>query len=321
MLSLAEEDAKTYPYITIYRVQTMLTPQFLKQLEPFHIRSNRSFRGKFRGERRSPNRGVGMEFADYRVYEPGDDLRYVDWNIYARLGKLFIKLFHADEGLPLALVIDNSRSMEFGTPTKLMCAKQIAAALGYIALGHADSVAVYTCAERLLAALPRASSTSQFSRLTKVLTAIAAHGRTRLTEGLRQLPMYQPHPCAVVVLSDFLDPSGYEQGFKLLTGRGFSLTAIHLISPEEVDPQMDVENTSTGADWLVEDAETGETRAVTINPETLAQYQTQQQTFYDTLQRFCSDRGIGYAQLKSGTSIEPFILDELHRTGLIQRNR
>lgn len=298
----------------------MLTPQFLKQLEPFHIRSHRSFRGKFRGERRSPNRGVGMEFADYRVYEPGDDLRHVDWNIYARLGKLFIKLFHADEGLPLALLIDNSGSMEFGSPTKLACAKQIAAALGYIALGHADSVAVYTCADRLAAVLPPASSTSQFSRLTKVLTAIASHGQTRLTECLRQLPMYQRHPCAVVVLSDFLDPSGYEQGFKVLAGRGFSLTAIHLMSPEEVDPQMYVESPSTRGDWLVEDTETGETRAVTINPETLSQYQSQRQTFCDTLQHFCTDQGVGYAQLNSDTPIE-FILQELHRTGLIQRNR
>ena len=299
----------------------MLTPQFLKQLEAFHIRSNHSFRGKFRGERRSPNRGVGMEFADYRLYEPGDDLRHVDWNIYARLGKLFIKLFHADEGLPLALLIDNSRSMEFGSPTKLTCAKQIAAALGYIALGHADSVAVYTCAERLSAALPPASSTSQFSRLTQVLNTIATHGQTRLTECLRQLPMYQRHPCAVAVLSDFLDPNGYEQGFKLLAGRGFSLTAIHLMSPEEMNPQVYLENTPTGGDWLVEDAETGETRAITINPETLSQYQIQQQTFCETLQRFCTHQGIGYAQLQSDMPIEPFILQELHRAGFIQRNR
>ena len=299
----------------------MLTPQFLKQLEPFHIRSNRAFRGKFRGERRSPNRGVGMEFADYRVYEPGDDLRHVDWNIYARLGKLFIKLFHADEGLPLVLLVDNSHSMEFGTPTKLTCAKQIAAALGYIALGHVDSVAVYTCAERLVSVLPPASSTSQFSRLTKVLDVIAPHGQTRLTECLRQLPMYQRHPCAVVILSDFLDPSGFEQGFKLLAGRGFSLTAIHLMSPEEVDPQLYVGSTSTGTDWLIEDAETGETRAVTINPETLSQYQHQQRAFCDALQRFCTDQGVGYAQHKSDAPIEPFILHELHRTGLIQRNR
>ena len=126
----------------------LLTPQFLKQLDPFYIRAKHAFRGKFRGERRSLNRGTGMEFADYRAYEPGDDLRHVDWNIYARLDRLFIKLFHTDEDLPLVLLIDNSRSMEFGSPTKLTRAKQIAAALGYIALAHADSVTIYTCAER-----------------------------------------------------------------------------------------------------------------------------------------------------------------------------
>ncbi|MDE0326946.1 MAG: DUF58 domain-containing protein [Candidatus Poribacteria bacterium] len=299
----------------------MLTPQFLKQLEPFYIRAKRAFRSRFKGERRSPNRGVGMEFADYRVYEPGDDLRHVDWNIYARLGRLFIKLFHADEGLPLALLVDNSQSMEFGSPTKLVCAKQITAALGYIALGHADSVAIYTCAERLSAVLPPTSGTLQFSRLTNSLTAIEANGQTLLTECLRQLPMYQRHPCTVVILSDFLDPGGYEQGFKLLTGRGFSPFAIHLVSPEEITPQAYLESVTVGRDWLVEDAETGETKAITINAETLAQYQNQQQTFCNTLQRFCTDQGIGYAQLKSDMPIEPFILQELHKAGFVQRNR
>ena len=299
----------------------MLTPQFLKQLEPFYIRAKRAFRSRFKGERRSPNRGVGMEFADYRVYEPGDDLRHVDWNIYARLGRLFIKLFHADEGLPLALLVDNSQSMEFGSPTKLVCAKQITAALGYIALGHADSVAIYTCAERLSAVLPPTSGTLQFSRLTNSLTAIEANGQTLLTECLRQLPMYQRHPCTVVILSDFLDPGGYEQGFKLLTGRGFSPFAIHLVSPEEITPQAYLESVTVGRDWLVEDAETGETKAITINAETLAQYQNQQQTFCNTLQRFCTDQGIGYAHLKSDMPIEPFILQELHKAGFVQRNR
>lgn len=321
--SRARSYKKKLPCFIVQRtsVQIMLTPQFLKQLEPFYIRAKRAFRSRFKGERRSPNRGVGMEFADYRVYEPGDDLRHVDWNIYARLGRLFIKLFHADEGLPLALLVDNSQSMEFGSPTKLVCAKQITAALGYIALGHADSVAVYTCAERLSAVLPPTSGTLQFSRLTNSLTAIGANGQTRLTECLRQLPMYQRHPCTVVILSDFLDPGGYEQGFKLLIGRGFSLFAIHLVSPEEITPQAYLESATAGRDWLVEDAETGETKAITINAETLAQYQNQQQTFCDTLRRFCTDQGIGYAHLKSDTPIEPFILQELHKAGFVQRNR
>ncbi len=299
----------------------MLTPQFLKQLDPFHIRAKHSFRGKFRGERRSLNRGTGMEFADYRAYEPGDDLRSVDWNIYARLGKLFIKLHHTDEDLPLILLLDNSRSMEFGIPTKLTSAKQIAAALGYVALAHSDSVSVYTCAERLSVTLPPTSSKSQFSRLTKAITAIEANGRTRLTECLKQLPMYQRSTGMVVILSDFLDPDSYTAGFKSLIGRGFLITAIHLVSQEEIDPQAHMQNTAIGSDWLVEDAETGETRAITINAEILTQYQTQQQAFCSDLQRFCIDQGVGYAQLNSNTSIEPFVLQEMHRTGLIQRNR
>lgn len=292
----------------------MLTPQFLKQLQPFYIRSKRSFRGKFRGERRSLNRGTGLEFADYRVYEPGDDLRHVDWNIYARLDKLFIKLFQADEELPISLLIDNSRSMDFGNPTKLARAKQIAAALGYIALAHADSVAIYTCAERLLSTLPPTSGKSQFSRLTKALTAIETHGQTRLTECLKHFPMYQPHPSLVVILSDFLDPEGYTTGFKLLTGQGFSLTAIHLLSSEEIEPPPP-------GDWQLEDVETGETKAITINEETLAHYRNQHQAFCDNLQRFCTDQGIGYARMHSDIPVEPFILQELHKAGFIQRKR
>ena len=299
----------------------MLTPQFLKQLDPFYIRTRHSFRGKFRGERRSLNRGTGMEFADYRVYELGDDLRYIDWNIYARLGRLFIKLHHTDADIPLTLLLDSSRSMEFGTPTKLTCAKQIAAALGYIALAHADSVAVYTCAEHLSVTLSPIAGKSQFLRLTNAITAIVAHGRTRLAACLNQLPMYQRHPGMVVILSDFLDPSNYTTRFKSLIGRGFSLTAIHLVSPEEIDPQTHLENATIGNDWLVEDVETGETKAIAINAETLTQYQAQQQAFSDDLQRFCIDHSIGYVQLKSNTPIESFILQDLPRTGLIQRNR
>ncbi|MXY28187.1 DUF58 domain-containing protein [Candidatus Poribacteria bacterium] len=299
----------------------MLTPQFLKQLDPFYIHSKHPFRGKLRGERRSLNRGTGMEFADHRAYEPGDDLRYVDWNIYARLGRLFIKLHHTDEDLPIVLLLDRSRSMEFGAPTKLTCAKQVAAALGYVALAHADSVAVYTCAERLSLTLPPTSGKAQFPRLTRAITAIAAGGRTRLTECLKQLPTYQRHRGMIVVFSDFLDPDSYTAGFKSLRGHGFSLTAIHVVSREEIDPHTYLENAATGNDWLMEDAETGETKAITINAEILTQYQTQQQAFCDNLQRFCTDQGIGYAQLKTDTPIETFVLEELHRTGLIQRNR
>lgn len=321
----------------------MLTSEFLKQLHPYAIRAKRSFRGKFRGERRSRNRGTGIEFADYRAYELGDDLRYVDWNVYARLEKPFIKLFQADEELPVALLIDRSRSMQFGNPTKLTYAKQIAAALAHIAIARSDSVAVYTFAERLVSILPSTSGKSQLSRITKVLEAIEiqeqaqipftvgrgpvprAAGGTRITECLRHLATHQPWPGVAVILSDFLDADGYAPGFKLLAGRGFSLTAIHLISPEEAAPiQTGTVRDSISPDrsqWQLADAETGETRAITMNEETLTQYRNAHEAFCEKLQRFCTARGIGYARLHTDMPIEPFILQELHRIGFLQRRR
>ncbi len=291
----------------------MLTPQFLKQLHAFYIREERPFRGKFRGERRSLNRGIGMEFADYRVYEPGDELRHLDWNVYARLDKLFIKLFQPDEELPISFTIDTSLSMGIGNePTKLTCAKQVVAALGYIALVHSDSVSVYTFAERLISRVQRTYGISQFGRLTKSLTAIETAGQTRITESLKHLPTYQPRPGQVVIVSDFLDIDGYARGFKLLAGRGFSLTAIHIMSPDETEmPPL--------GDWELEDSETGETKLITVNEETLAQYQQERKTFCDNLQRFCTTRGIGYARLYSDMPIEPFIFNELHKAGFIKR--
>jgi len=299
----------------------LLKPQFLKRLDPFYIRTRTIFQGQFRGDRRSLNRGTGIDFADHRIYEPGDDPRHVDWNIYARLERLFIKLFHTDEGIPILLLIDKSRSMEFGSPSKLRRAKEIAAALSYIALAHGDSVAIYTCAERLLPRLPSTTGRSQFQRVTKTLHGITASGQTQLTESLKQLPTYHRHASLTVIFSDFLDPNGYTDGLKLLAVRGFSLTAIHIIAPEELDPQIGSENNPTSSDWLVEDAETSETKAVAINSETYAQYQNRQATFCNDLQRFCSNHAIGYGQFKTDTSVETFILQELHKSGLIQRRR
>ena len=217
----------------------MLNPELIKQLHPYSIRVKRRFQGKLRGERSSLNRGTGIEFADYRAYELGDDLRYVDWNVYARLEKPFIKLFQADEELPVSLLIDNSRSMQFGNPTKLTCAKQLAAALAYIAVAHNDSIAVYTFAERLVSAVPPTSGTSRFSRITKALSAIEAQEGTegtRITDCFRHFAAHQPWPGVAVIFSDFFAADGYAPGFKLLAGRGFSLMAIQMMSPEETDP-------------------------------------------------------------------------------------
>lgn len=290
----------------------MLTPEFLTKLDQLRIQCQKPFRGRFRGDRRSLNRGTGVEFADYRLYQHGDDLRYLDWNIYARLEKLFIKLFQADEELPVSILIDTSQSMQFGEPTKLHYAKHLAAALSYISLTNSDKVALYTLAERLTTALPSTYGKSQFARIQKALTTVETDGTTNLTGSLKHLATHQPQAGVVIVLSDFLDSAGYAEGINALLGRGFALTLIHIQCQEEIDPPP------TG-EWRLEDAETGETKEITINDETITHYQNRQKEFCDNLQGYCTKQGVGYIRIRTNLDFESFIMHDMQRAGFIQR--
>lgn len=290
----------------------MLSPEFLTQLQHFRIHCQKPFRGKFRGERRSQNRGTGLEFADYRLYRHGDDLRYLDWNAYARLEKLFIKLFQADEELPVSILIDTSQSMTYGEPTKLDYAKQLTAALGYIALANSDRVTLYTISDRLSPTIQSLYGKSQYLRFQKALTTIDAGGTTQLTTCLKQLAIFQPQPSVVIVLSDYLDSEGYIDGINSLIGRGYALTLIHIQCSEDIEPPP------TG-DWRLEDAETGETKEITINEETIAQYYDRQREFCENIQRFCTERGIGYDRISTDISIESVIVENLQHAGFIKR--
>ena len=290
----------------------MLSPEFRKQLEHFCIQCRKPFRGKFRGERRSLNRGTGLEFTDFRPYKHGDDLRYLDWNAYARLEKLSIKLFQADEELPVTILIDTSKSMAFGDPTKLVYAKQLAEALGYVALANSDSVTLYTLSDRLNHMLPTIYGKSQYSRLLQTLTAIKAGGITQLTTCLTQLAISQQHASVVIILSDYLDSEGYSDGINALIGRGYALKLIHIQCAEEIEPPPIGE-------WRLEDAETGETKEITINEETAAHYHKRHKEFCQNLSRFCTGKGIGYDQINTDISIETMILENLQHKGFIER--
>src|ERR1700751_4543329 len=134
--------------------QPLLDPEFLTRLEQLELVSRKIFLGRMKGERRSKKKGQSVEFADYRNYVVGDDLRHLDWNLYARLDKLFIRLFLEEEDLHFYVLIDNSLSMDFGNPTKLQYAKQVAAALGFIGLVNMDRVVIEAFNNRLTQSLP-----------------------------------------------------------------------------------------------------------------------------------------------------------------------
>src|SRR6266481_8066414 len=134
---------------TTTRAQDLVSSEFLTQLERLALVSRKAFRGRTRGERKSPRKGMSVEFCDYRAYGAGDDLRYVDWNIYGRLDRLHVKLFVDEEDLCLHLIVDASASMGFGTPTKLDCAVRLAAALGFVGLVNLERVGVGVLRDRV----------------------------------------------------------------------------------------------------------------------------------------------------------------------------
>src|SRR3954453_8468898 len=165
--------------------QPLLDPQFLARLEQLELVSKKIFMGRMKGERRSKRKGQSVEFADYRNYVVGDDLRHLDWNLYARLDKLFLRLFMEEEDLHFYVLIDNSLSMDFGSPTKLQFAEQVAAALGFIGLVNMDRVVVEAFNDRLTQSLPAVRGRKSLWRLIDFLNKIEPAGPSDLTNALR----------------------------------------------------------------------------------------------------------------------------------------
>src|SRR5579862_6367155 len=147
----------------------LLEPQFLHQLEQLELVTRKIFLGRMKGERRSKRKGQSVEFADYRNYVKGDDLRHLDWNLYARLDRLFIRLFQEEEDLHFYVLIDNSLSMDFGSPTKLHYARQVAAALAFIGLCNMDRVVIEAFNDKLTQSLPAVRGRKSLCRVLDFL--------------------------------------------------------------------------------------------------------------------------------------------------------
>src|SRR5437764_9026350 len=198
------------------QTQPLLDPQFLARLEQLELVSKKIFLGRMKGERRSKRKGQSVEFADYRNYVIGDDLRFLDWNLFARLDKLFIRLFLEEEDLHFYILIDNSLSMDFGTPSKLRYAKQIAAALGFIGLVNMDRVVVEAFNDRLVQSLPPARGRRSLWRLLDFLQKIEPAGPSDLRRALRTFSLKSSGKGIVILVSDLMDKGGYEDALRYL---------------------------------------------------------------------------------------------------------
>src|SRR3954468_740720 len=216
--------------------EPLLEPKFLHRLEQLELVSRKIFQGRMKGDRLSKRKGQSVEFADYRNYVVGDDLRHLDWNLYGRLDKLFIRLFLEEEDLHFYILIDNSLSMSFGTPTKLRYARQVAAALGFIGLVNLDRVVVEAFNDRLVQSLPALRGRRSLGRLFDFLGKLEPAGPSDLARALRPFSLKASGKGIVVVLSDFMDKGGYAEALRYLVARQMDVYIIQILSQEELDP-------------------------------------------------------------------------------------
>jgi uncharacterized protein (DUF58 family) len=283
---------------------SFFTPEFLAQLERLSLLSRRTFRGSVKGERRSPRRGHSVEFADYRAYGHGDDLRYVDWNIYGRLDRLHVKLFVDEEDLCLHLLVDASASMGFGAPSKLHYAVRLAAALGFVGLVNHERVGLGILRERVAEGWAPTRGRKQVLPMLNFLADLQPAGGTGLDDGLSNYAKRARESGLVVVVSDLLDPAGYERGIRALLERRFDVHVVHLLDPEEMNPSL-------GGDMRLIDSETGELRDLTVDGEALRAYRTQLHGFLERAETFCRAHEIGYHRVSTDMPVEAFVVAQL----------
>lgn len=291
----------------------LLSPKLLRRLEQLQLLAARRAKSALRGERRSRARGQSVEFADHRNYVFGDDLRYLDWNLYGRLDRLFLKLYEEERELPVRLFLDASESMTFGDPTKFDYARRLAAAIGYVALCGFDRVTVLPFPDRpendlsgrgLRVVRGRKSAFRFFAQLA----GLTAGGPAQLNPALHRGAVEARQAGVAVVLSDFLDPAGYEPGLGALVSRGFQVCAIQVLASEELEPK-------TYGDLRLVDSETGAEQEVTFGRYRLAAYRQTVQNYIQRLREFCTGRGIGFFHTHTGTSIDDLLLKQLRTAG------
>jgi uncharacterized protein (DUF58 family) len=287
----------------------LLSPELLRRLEQFQLLAARRAKSSLKGERRSRSRGQSVEFADYRNYVPGDDFRHLDWNLYGRLDRLFLRLYEEERELPVTVFLDGSESMSFGEPRKFNLTVQIAAAVGYVALCGFDRVTVRVFPEQAQEAAARSAlravrgKKSSLSYL-KNLSALNPGGGADFNAALRRGALEARHAGVAVVLSDFLDPQGYESGMTALLGRGFQISAVQVLAPDEVAP-------SSFGDLRLVDSETGAELEVTYGKYRLKAYRQTVENYCQRLREFCQTRGIHFFQVQSDANLDHLLLRQL----------
>jgi uncharacterized protein (DUF58 family) len=287
----------------------LFPPDFLTRLEYLSLVSKRVFRGQLMAQRRSQQMGSGIEFSEHREYNRGDDLRYLDWNIYARHGDLLLRRFQEEQDLQVHLLLDCSRSMAFGQPPKFDLARQLAAALAYIALADLDRTSVAAYADGLLTELPVSRGRARIISIMKFLENLQPSGQdTNLEKALQELLHRSPRTGLAVVISDLFDERGFQRGLDLLRYRQFDVHVIQLHDPREAQPEI-------RGDAELFDMEAESIRNVTVSERTLSNYQQLFQQHQAAVRDYCRHYSIGCTQSPSVVRFDELILRMMREAG------
>ncbi len=305
MSTLAETTKKT---------EAILLPETMAKLERMELVTRKVFRGRMKGERRSQRKGQSVEFADFRAYVPGDDLRFIDWNLFARMDRLYIKLFLEEEDLHIYLLVDDSTSMTFGQPTKLFAAQQLAAALGYVGICRGDRVCVQSFHASQPVVLRGRSSTHRLVSTLQDLSAPqnASDIQTRgIYEAVKQFVSRCKGKGIVVLLTDLMDKNGYESALRMLVARELDVFLVHILSPDEIEPTLK-------GDLKLIDSEDEDSREISISAALLQRYQATLAAFIAEAKSFCNRRSINYISARSDQSIDYMVQHYLRARGLVR---
>lgn len=291
------------------------TPQFLSQLETLRVRTRKEFLGSHPGSYSSPRRGTSLEFADYRRYSPGDDLRYLDWGIYARSDRLYVKLFREEVDLFAYIFIDASASMAFPSPDeKFLPAARIALALAYVILANHDHVKLHLLhGESSSAASPFYRGRRRMADCVNFATSVTPSGPLELAPALGEHLKRLRRPGKAIFISDFLmSPRSYQQGLNLLRAFNLDISVIQVLSRAEVNPSL-----PTGSLVLVDSESQAEIR-FQWDASARKEYQARLAQHNLQIRSFCHQSGIHYSLYVTERDLRDFVLATLPAIGLFK---
>lgn len=278
----------------------LLTKEEIQRLERLSLLISRKMGGLGPGEQLSKKLGHGMDFAGYREYQPGDDLRYLDWNLYARLDRLYIKRHVEESEMTFYILMDVSRSMTIGMPPKLTTAKKVAAGLTYIGIHRFHHVGAVLFSSDIKAVVPPKKGDTNLIRIFRLLNETEADGRTNLNASLKKYAGREFPPGLIILISDFFSTDGYEEGLRALLAGGHSIGVLHLNTAEDLSPSISEE-------YMLKDVETGEEQWYDGLEDDVKDYRNSLSNYQEGLKGFCLRNGILYNSASSDLPVDRII--------------